>query len=163
MILDTELDIEGTSTPHQARTGISLLDTRSYHKKTSYSIQHTTSISSFSTRYTSTKAVPSLRDISSICGRTQLTIPIFLSSQYVKVSLAIAQHCFTTKHEVYCRAIMPSFLAILAGIIAVTAVSIYLFGIPPELKRKMERTALKTMGENKASYLVKGISFLAQY
>lgn len=29
------------------------------------------------------------------------------------------------------------------------------FGIPPELKRKMEEKALETMGENKASYLMK--------
>jgi hypothetical protein len=53
---------------------------------------------------------------------------------------------------------MPSFLTILAGVVTLLAVGIYLFGIPPELKRKMERAALKTMGENKASYLVKGKS-----
>jgi len=51
---------------------------------------------------------------------------------------------------------MPSFLTILAGVVTLLAVAIYFFGIPPELKRKMERAALKTMGENKASYLVKG-------
>jgi hypothetical protein len=51
---------------------------------------------------------------------------------------------------------MPGFLTILAGIVTLLAVAVYLFGIPPELKRKMERAALQTMGENKASYLVKG-------
>lgn len=45
---------------------------------------------------------------------------------------------------------------ILAGIIGVIALAIYLFGIPPELKRKLERQALKTMGENKMSYIAKG-------
>jgi hypothetical protein len=43
----------------------------------------------------------------------------------------------------------------LAGII-IFAAAIYVFGIPPELKRKLERSALKTMGENKASYVLKG-------
>ena len=52
---------------------------------------------------------------------------------------------------------MASFLTILAGVVTLIAVGIYFFGIPPELKRKMERAALQTMGENKASYLVKGI------
>jgi hypothetical protein len=45
---------------------------------------------------------------------------------------------------------------VLAGIVGVVALAIYLFGIPPELKRKMERQALKTMGENKMSYMAKG-------
>ncbi|KAF2260194.1 hypothetical protein CC78DRAFT_536549 [Lojkania enalia] len=44
---------------------------------------------------------------------------------------------------------------ILAGIIGVLSLAIYLFGIPPELKRKMEKQALKTMGENKMSYIAK--------
>ena len=48
------------------------------------------------------------------------------------------------------------FLTILAGIVGVLALGVYLFGIPPELKRKLERSALKTMGENKMSYMVKG-------
>jgi len=42
----------------------------------------------------------------------------------------------------------------LAGII-IFAAAVYVFGIPPELKRKLERGALKTMGENKASYILK--------
>ncbi|KAJ9648428.1 hypothetical protein H2199_001283 [Coniosporium tulheliwenetii] len=53
---------------------------------------------------------------------------------------------------------MPTAAAIftvLAGIVAMLAVAVYFFGIPPELKRKMENEALKTMGENKASYIVK--------
>lgn len=31
-----------------------------------------------------------------------------------------------------------------------------MFGVPPQWKRAMEEKALETMGENKASYLVKG-------
>jgi len=53
---------------------------------------------------------------------------------------------------------MPSPSAILtgfAGVIGLLALAIYLFGIPPEVKRKMEKQALKTMGENKASYMLK--------
>lgn len=45
---------------------------------------------------------------------------------------------------------------ILAGLLAVTAGAIYLFGLPPGMKRAMEEKALETMGENKASYLMKG-------
>ena len=55
---------------------------------------------------------------------------------------------------------MPSTIAnvftVLVGILALVAIGIYFFGIPPEMKRKMEDKALKTMGENKASYMVKG-------
>jgi len=55
---------------------------------------------------------------------------------------------------------MPSTIAIvftvLASILALVAIGIYFFGIPPEIKRKMEEKALETMGENKASYIVKG-------
>lgn len=53
---------------------------------------------------------------------------------------------------------MPTTTAIvtgLAGVLAVLALAVYLFGIPPEMKRKMEKAALKTMGENKASYMMK--------
>lgn len=39
---------------------------------------------------------------------------------------------------------------------AIAGAYIYLFGIPPEYKRAMEEKALETMGENKASYLMKG-------
>ncbi|KAF3046590.1 hypothetical protein E8E12_011102 [Didymella heteroderae] len=48
-----------------------------------------------------------------------------------------------------------SFFTAVAGVIAVIGLAVFLFGIPPELKRKMERTALKTMGENKLSYVAK--------
>lgn len=48
-----------------------------------------------------------------------------------------------------------SVLTAFAGIVAVISIAVYFFGIPPELKRKMEKQALKTMGENKASYIVK--------
>jgi hypothetical protein len=51
-----------------------------------------------------------------------------------------------------------SFFTAVAGVIAVIGLAVFLFGIPPELKRKMERTALKTMGENKLSYVAKGMS-----
>lgn len=47
---------------------------------------------------------------------------------------------------------------ILAGLIALAAGYFYLFGISPEMKRKMEKQALKTMGENKMSYMAKGAS-----
>lgn len=53
-----------------------------------------------------------------------------------------------------------SFYTILGGAIALAGLYLYLFGISPELKRKMERQALKTMGENKMSYLAKGPSSL---
>jgi len=48
-----------------------------------------------------------------------------------------------------------SVLTAFTGIVAAISIAIYFFGIPPDLKRKMEKQALKTMGENKASYLVK--------
>lgn len=47
-------------------------------------------------------------------------------------------------------------LTVIAGIVGVIALGIYLFGIPPEMKRSMEKAALKTMGENKMSYMAKG-------
>jgi hypothetical protein len=54
---------------------------------------------------------------------------------------------------------MPTTATILtgfAGALTILALAVYLFGIPPEIKRKMEKAALKTMGENKASYVMKG-------
>ncbi|KAF2498783.1 hypothetical protein BU16DRAFT_524840 [Lophium mytilinum] len=48
-----------------------------------------------------------------------------------------------------------SVLTVFAGIVAVISLAVYFFGIPPELKRAMEKKALETMGENKASYLMK--------
>ncbi|PVI08268.1 hypothetical protein DM02DRAFT_157085 [Periconia macrospinosa] len=48
-----------------------------------------------------------------------------------------------------------NFLTGLVGFIGIVALAVYLFGIPPELKRKLERQALKTMGENKLSYMAK--------
>jgi len=56
---------------------------------------------------------------------------------------------------------MPSATAVftvIAGIVALIAGYVYFFGIPPEAKRQMEEKALETMGENKASYMMKGIS-----
>jgi hypothetical protein len=58
---------------------------------------------------------------------------------------------------------MPTATTVLtafAGIVALISLAVYFFGIPPELKRKMERKALETMGENKASYVLKGTLFL---
>jgi len=46
-------------------------------------------------------------------------------------------------------------VTVIAGAIALVALIVYMFGIPPELKRKIEKAALKTMGENKASYVMK--------
>ena len=48
-------------------------------------------------------------------------------------------------------------LTTLVGILAIISLAVYIFGIPPELKRSMEKKALKAMGENKASYIMKGI------
>ncbi|KAJ6519321.1 hypothetical protein C8R45DRAFT_18126 [Mycena sanguinolenta] len=47
------------------------------------------------------------------------------------------------------------FLSVIAAVFALLAAYIYFFGIPPAIKRDLEEKALKTMGENKASYLVK--------
>ncbi|KAJ4372361.1 hypothetical protein N0V83_004135 [Neocucurbitaria cava] len=44
---------------------------------------------------------------------------------------------------------------ILAGLVALAAGYFYFFGISPETKRKLENQALKTMGENKMSYMAK--------
>jgi len=46
-------------------------------------------------------------------------------------------------------------LSVFAGILALISLAIYIFGIPAEWKREMEKKALKTMGENKASYMLK--------
>jgi hypothetical protein len=54
---------------------------------------------------------------------------------------------------------MPSATSVLtafAGVLALISLAVYFFGIPPELKKKMEKKALETMGENKASYVLKG-------
>ncbi|KAK0836672.1 hypothetical protein LTR03_013462 [Friedmanniomyces endolithicus] len=44
-----------------------------------------------------------------------------------------------------------------AIVVAMAAVGGYIavFGIPPQMKRQMEEKALETMGENKASYMMK--------
>ncbi|KAK3625629.1 hypothetical protein LTR56_015398 [Elasticomyces elasticus] len=46
-------------------------------------------------------------------------------------------------------------LATIAVSMALVAGYITFFGIPPQLKRQMEEKALETMGENKASYMMK--------
>ncbi|CAD0098240.1 unnamed protein product [Aureobasidium mustum] len=48
-----------------------------------------------------------------------------------------------------------AYLSVLAAVVALMLGAVYLFGIPPQLKRAMEDKALETMGENKASYMVK--------
>lgn len=50
-----------------------------------------------------------------------------------------------------------SVFTVLAGVVAIIAVAVYFFGIPPEMKRSMEKKALQTMGENKLSYMAKGM------
>ncbi|KAL5121308.1 hypothetical protein ACEQ8H_000776 [Pleosporales sp. CAS-2024a] len=44
---------------------------------------------------------------------------------------------------------------VFAAILALAGAYLYFFGIDPETKRQLERKALKTMGENKMSYLAK--------
>ncbi|KAF2025214.1 hypothetical protein EK21DRAFT_117004 [Setomelanomma holmii] len=44
---------------------------------------------------------------------------------------------------------------VFAGILALAGAYFYFFGIDPETKRELERKALKTMGENKMSYMAK--------
>ncbi|KAH7408352.1 hypothetical protein DE146DRAFT_371733 [Phaeosphaeria sp. MPI-PUGE-AT-0046c] len=44
---------------------------------------------------------------------------------------------------------------VFAGILALVGAYFYFFGIDPETKRALERQALKTMGENKMSYMAK--------
>jgi hypothetical protein len=51
-----------------------------------------------------------------------------------------------------------SFLTKLAIGAVFVGILIYVFGIPPQVKRKLERGALQAMGENKASYVIKSIS-----
>ncbi|KAH7399471.1 hypothetical protein BKA66DRAFT_437022 [Pyrenochaeta sp. MPI-SDFR-AT-0127] len=46
-------------------------------------------------------------------------------------------------------------LTIVAGLLALTAGYLYFFGISPELKRKLQKQALQTMGENQLSYVAK--------
>ncbi|KAI4718627.1 hypothetical protein E4T48_05119 [Aureobasidium sp. EXF-10727] len=48
-----------------------------------------------------------------------------------------------------------TYLSVLAAVVALMVGAVYLFGVPPQWKRAMEDKALETMGENKASYLVK--------
>ncbi|KAF2850776.1 hypothetical protein T440DRAFT_84995 [Plenodomus tracheiphilus IPT5] len=43
---------------------------------------------------------------------------------------------------------------ILAGLVALAGAYLYFFGLSPEAKRAMEKQALKTMGENKMSYMM---------
>lgn len=45
---------------------------------------------------------------------------------------------------------------VLAGITACAGLYLYFIGIDPETKRALERKALRTMGENKLSYMAKG-------
>ena len=51
---------------------------------------------------------------------------------------------------------MPSFsttiLLALTAFVALAGGYIFLFGLPPQLKRELEEKALETMGENKMSY-----------
>ncbi|KAK0292105.1 hypothetical protein LTR91_000099 [Friedmanniomyces endolithicus] len=60
----------------------------------------------------------------------------------------------------YLLAVILVAMAAVGGYIAVLvedhrADKLHSFGIPPQLKRQMEEKALETMGENKASYMMK--------
>jgi hypothetical protein len=46
---------------------------------------------------------------------------------------------------------------VFAGVLAIAGAYLYFFGIDPETKRALEKKALQTMGENKMSYLAKGM------
>ena len=46
---------------------------------------------------------------------------------------------------------------VFAGVLALAGAYLYFFGIDPETKRALEKKALQTMGENKMSYLAKGM------
>lgn len=46
------------------------------------------------------------------------------------------------------------FFTIVAGLLALAGAYLYFFGLSPEAKRAMEKQALKTMGENKMSYML---------
>jgi hypothetical protein len=46
---------------------------------------------------------------------------------------------------------------VFAAVLALVGAYFYFVGIDPETKRELERKALKTMGENKMSYMAKGI------
>ncbi|KAH7076432.1 hypothetical protein BKA63DRAFT_489762 [Paraphoma chrysanthemicola] len=50
---------------------------------------------------------------------------------------------------------LAQIFTVFAGILALAGAYLYFFGIDPETKRALERKALKTMGENKMSYLAK--------
>jgi regulator of sigma D len=47
---------------------------------------------------------------------------------------------------------------VFAGVLALIGAYFYFVGIDPETKRELERKALRTMGENKMSYMAKGTS-----
>jgi len=53
-------------------------------------------------------------------------------------------------------AMATGLFTILAGLVALAGAYLYFFGLSPETKRAMEKQALKTMGENKLSYMAKG-------
>jgi hypothetical protein len=53
---------------------------------------------------------------------------------------------------------VATIFTVFAGILALAGAYLYFFGIDPETKRELERKALKTMGENKLSYMAKGTS-----
>jgi hypothetical protein len=51
---------------------------------------------------------------------------------------------------------VATIFTVFAGILALAGAYLYFFGIDPETKRELERKALRTMGENKMSYMAKG-------
>jgi len=72
--------------------------------------------------------------------------------------LSIHRKHFTQTSTYHTSTMAIGIFTILAGLVALAAGYFYLFGISPEMKRKMEKQALKTMGENKMSYMAKGAS-----
>jgi len=81
-----------------------------------------------------------------------------LPTRFTNLSLLHPYNLFIRQNNTTLQTKMPTATTVLtafAGIIALISLGVYFFGIPPELKRKMERKALETMGENKASYIMK--------
>jgi hypothetical protein len=82
-----------------------------------------------------------------------------ITSPFCQISSTAALHYQPQHNPPYTSLTMAiGIFTILAGLVALAAGYFYFFGISPETKRKMEQQALKTMGENKMSYMAKGKS-----
>lgn len=79
------------------------------------------------------------------------------SAQHIpKIPQSHIFHDLHTHLRIEIKMSVAKFFTVVAGVLVVASLAVYLFGIPPELKRKLERKALQTMGENKMSYVAKG-------